>query len=243
MIAACDPLVMKARWHGGIVPWSGVDDAITAAIAELADAGFDLVQTFDVATAAREPGWEQLAADAEHGRTAGLVVGNTRALWPRFVTAMRDPVLAAESDPLDRYTERTIEAAVTKASPGAPILYGHRQYAGAFLPFTRLAVATGLGSLARSNLVIHPIYGPWFALRAVILVPGDAPVRVPIASPCTCASPCPTALATALVSSSWEPWLAVRDACSLRAWRYSDEQVRYHYTKEWLPPIAELGSP
>jgi len=225
--------------RGGPCDGRGVDAATTGAIATLADAGFDLVHAFDVATAARESGWEQLAAEAARGRSAGLLVGNTRALWPRFVAAMRDPELAAQHDPLDRYTEQTFAAAFADA----PILYGHREYGGAFLPFTRLAVATGLGALAASNLVIHPIYGPWFALRAVVLVAGDAPVRAPIASPCTCGAACRTTLEIARVSTTWEPWLAVRDACSLRAWRYSDEQLRYHYTKQWLPPIEELGSP
>lgn len=228
-----------------------MDAAITAAIARLADAGFDLVHAFDPAALAREPGWERLAGAPR----MGLLVGNTRALWPRFVAAMRDPALAAERDPLDRYTERTIEAAFA----GAPILYGHREYEAAvsgapnvyavrehgdaFLPFTRLAVVTGLGALAASHLVIHPIYGPWFALRALVLVDGEPPVRAPIASPCTCGTACKTALATALGSESWEHWLAVRDACSLRAWRYSDEQIRYHYTKRWIPPVEDLGSP
>lgn len=220
-----------------------MDAAITSAILRLADAGFDLVHAFDAAAAAREPGWDCLAPGT---LPVGLLVGNTRALWPRFVAAMRDHALAAESDPLDRYTERTIEAAF----PGSPIYYGHREYdtfgvasSRAFLPFTRLAVATGLGSLAASHLVIHPIYGPWFALRAVVLVHGGAPVRQAIPSACACGPACTTALDAAVTSERWEPWLAVRDACSLRGWRYSDEQIRYHYTKHWIPPVAEPGSP
>lgn len=231
-----------------------MDVDVTAAIDRLADAGFDLVHAFDAAAAAREPGWEFLA---DGPLRVGLLICNTRALWPRFVAAMRDPALAAEPDPLDRFTERTIEAAF----PGAPVYFGHREYdrtsappddrtsapsddgtsaprsGGAFLPFTRLAVATGLGTLAASHLVIHPIYGPWFALRAVVLVGGEAPVRAPIAAPCVCGPGCNTALTSALASTSWEAWLAVREACSLRAWRYSDEQARYHYTKVWVPPV------
>lgn len=208
-----------------------VDADVTAAIDRLADAGFDLVHAFDAAAAAREPGWEFLADGALR---VGLLVCNTRALWPRFVAAMRDPAVAAEPDPLDHFTERTIEAAF----PGAPIYFGHRaDGSGAFLPFTRLAVATGLGALAASHLVIHPTYGPWFALRAVVLVAGKPPVRAPLRSPCSCGPGCKTALASALASTSWEAWLAVRDACGLRVWRYSDEQARYHYTKEWIPPV------
>ena len=111
------------------------------------------------------------------------------------------------------------------------------------MSFTRLAVATGLGSLAASNLVIHPIYGPWFAMRAVVVVDGDPPSRLPIASPCTCVDACRTTLQTALASTSWEAWLAVRDACGLRAWRYPDEQIRYHYTKEWVAPVEAPRSP
>jgi hypothetical protein len=211
---------------------SRVDVATTTAIDALADAGFDLVHAFDARAAAREPGWEVLAHEPLR---VGLLVCNTRALWPRFVAAMRDPALAAESDPLDRYTERAIEAAF----PGAPVYFGHREYAasGGFLPFTRLAVATGLGALAASHLVIHPIYGPWFGLRAVILVSGDPPATAPIPSPCSCGHACKVTLVSAREATSWEPWLAVRDACSLRAWRYSDDQIRYHYTKEWIPPV------
>jgi len=215
-----------------------VDAAITTAIARLADAGFDLVHAFDARAAASEPGWERLR-EAASAQRVGLLVGNTRTLWPRFVTAMRDPALAAEADPLDRYTERTLEAAF----PANRIYYGHREYEGAFLSFTRLAVATGLGALAASHLVIHPIYGPWFGLRAVILVGGEPPVRVPIASPCQCTDACRTTLELALVATSWEPWLAVRDACSLRAWRYSDDQIRYHYTRQWIAPVEDPGSP
>lgn len=240
-----------------------MDTATTAAIEGLADAGFDLVHAFDATTAAREPGLDVLAHATLR---VGLLVGNTRALWPRFIAAMRDSALAAESDPLDRYTERAIESAF----PGAPVYFGHREYGGdtvradrgsgqsreagvpalppergsarpregrAFLPFTRLAVATGLGTLAASHLVIHPVYGPWFALRAVILVAGDPPATVLSASSCTCGAPCRTALTAAVGSRSWEAWLAVRDACSRRTWRYSDDQIRYHYTQEWLPPV------
>ena len=193
---------------------------------QLAEAGFDLVHAFDTAVAAREPGLERLGGTER----LGLLIGNTRALWPRFVAAMRDPALRGAPDPLERYTESTIETCY----PGARIYYGHRRYDGAFVPLQRLAVATGLGALAPSQLVIHPIYGPWFALRAVVVLDGDPPPAcAPIVQPCTCDASCANALTAALASSHWRAWLAVRDACALRAWRYSDEQIEYHYTKVW----------
>jgi len=196
-------------------------------LAALADAGFDLAHELDTRIAAAEPGLECLGGTERRG----ILVGNTRALWPKFVAAMRDPELAAAPHPLERYTERTIDAAFPKAR----VFYGHRRYEGAFLPMQRLAVATGLGALAPCQLVIHPIYGPWFALRAVIVLDGSPVVHAPIAKPCRCDAACAETFHAALVAGAdWRAWLAVRDACVLRAWRYDDEQIRYHYTKSWI---------
>jgi len=195
------------------------------ALAALARAGFDLVHAFDAAVAARAPGLAALAGPERRG----LVIGNTRALWPVFSDALRDPELAAERDPLDRYTERVIDAAF----PGARIFYGHRAYGGAFVPLQHLAVATGLGWLAPSRLVIHPIYGPWFALRAAVMIDGEPVPRLPIAPPCHCDASCTAVLARAQQSMDGRDWVAVRDACSLRAWRYTDDQLHYHYASVW----------
>src|SRR5204862_2117912 len=141
-----------------------------------------------------------------------------------FCAARRD-----EPDPLDRYTER----AIADAFPDAPVVFAHREYDGAFLPFTRLAVATGFAALAPSHLVVHPIYGPWIALRAVIAIAGEPPQRAPIPQPCTCDETCRDALAAALPTTDWRAWLAVRDACPLRSHRYTDEQVEFHYSQAW----------
>ncbi|MBA3461868.1 MAG: hypothetical protein H0T46_18045 [Deltaproteobacteria bacterium] len=190
-------------------------------IQRLAERGYDIAHAFDAHAAACEPGWEHLA----RGPRVGILIGNTRALWEPFLAAAN----LDEADPLDRYTERAIAAAFGDA----PAYFTHREHGGAFLPFSRLAVATGLGALAPSHLVIHPIYGPWLALRAVVLVDGEPPARSPIPKPCTCAEACATALAAALPSTRWEDWLAVRDACPLRTYRYSVAQIRYHYSKAW----------
>jgi methylmalonic aciduria homocystinuria type C protein len=193
------------------------------ALATLAAAGFDLAHTFDAAAAARAPGLGVLAG----ADRLGILVGNTRALWPPFQAALRaDPALAGDPDPLERYTERAIASAY---ATGARIYYGHRRYAGGFLPLQRLAALTGLGAIAPSQLVIHPVYGPWFALRAVIVVPGEPPPRAPIAQPCRCTAACADAFARAQASHDAGDWLAVRDRCALQAWRYADDQIAYHY--------------
>ena len=188
----------------------------------LADAGFDIAHAFDPERVA------SLAPMLTAKRRA-LLVGNTRALWEPFMAAIRsDRELAESSDPLESY----VEASVERAFPGAPIWFSHRRYAGAFLPFQRIAVATGLGVLAPTQLVIHPIYGPWFALRAIVLVNGEPPpLSEPFTIPC-CNGDCAARLDVAVGSGDWRAWLAVRDACNVgREYRYSDEQITYHYTK------------
>jgi hypothetical protein len=210
-----------------------------AASAILAEAGFDLVHAFDARTCARVRGWDVLDDSA---RPRGLLIGNTRALWPRFLAARAaDAELAAASDPLERYTEAAL-ARVVAQLPGARVWLAHRHYpaggaaAEAYLPFQRLAVATGLGTLSATQLVIHPTYGPWFALRAVIACAGEPPpARAATAPPCTCDAACGGAFSRALGATgpeAWREWLAVRDACPIgRAFRYDDDQIAYHYTK------------
>ena len=100
----------------------------------------------------------------------------------------------------------------------------------------------GLAVLAPSHLAIHPTFGPWFALRAAIVVDVDGPPPRPIpARACACDHGCGPALARALAAgpptsadelrARWRLWLAVRDACPVgRAHRYPDDQLTYHYT-------------
>jgi methylmalonic aciduria homocystinuria type C protein len=197
-------------------------------LATLADAGFDLVHAFDTASLANDP---QLAALADPARRFGLLVGNTRALWPRFLTARRaDAELAACDDPLDRYTER----ALARAFPDERIWFAHAQYDGAFLPIQRLAAAVGLAFLAPTHLVIHPTYGPWIALRGVITLVGDPPpAREAMTAPCQCESACTSALARAMCSEAPADWIALRDSCTIgRNHRYAEDQLSYHYTKD-----------
>lgn len=192
----------------------------------LAEAGFDLVHPFDAHAIARLPGLDALY-DPE--RPCGWLVANTRAWWPRFLAARRsDPALAASRHPIEDY----VEQACAKLE-AVRCLFPHRQYDGVFLPFQRLAVAAGFGTLSCSQLVIHPIYGPWFALRAVVLTAGTPIAFALPPAACDCADRCGAAFDRAReAQASWREWLAVRDACCVgREHRYSEDQIEYHYTK------------
>jgi len=197
-------------------------------IALFAEAGFDLVHPFDAHAVAHELGHAALAL-VDHERPVGWLVANTRAWWPRFLAARRaDPELAASRNPVEYYVEQTCAKI-----PDARCFFPHRQYDGGWLPFQRLAVAAGLGTLSPSNLVVHPTFGPWFALRAVVLTTGTPITRVLPAAACDCAERCRAAFARACeAQDSWRAWLAVRDACCVGVQhRYTEAQIEYHYTK------------
>lgn len=203
---------------------------LTALAGQLARAGFDLVHSFDARTAVAETG----AAIDLVGQAVGVFVGNTRALWPAFTAARAaDAELATAQHPLDLYSERTIDRAA-QALSNARVFYTHRTYAGAFLPMQRLAAAAGIATLAPTQLLIHPTYGPWFALRALIICDGEPPPRVRLPPVCTCDARCTDAFARAVSSTGperWRAWLAVREACTVgRDYRYSDEQIEHHYS-------------
>lgn len=171
-----------------------------------------------------------------------LLVGNTLALWPRFRAALAaDPELAGSSDPLDRYVERSVERARLALGASAAVHFAHVREP-APLPIQRIAQASGLAWLSPSHLSIHPLHGPWIALRALVVVDVPGPSQIsPTPDPCTaCDKPCLPALNAALdgelVASPgaepprWRAWLRIRDACPIgRGSRYAEDQIEYHY--------------
>jgi methylmalonic aciduria homocystinuria type C protein len=178
-----------------------------------------------------------LATDVT-AKDACLLVGNTRDLWPRFVAAYQaDAGLRASRDPFDQFVETELQ----RCAGDRAVKFAHRSYAQGYLPMQRLAVAAGLGVLAGTQLVIHPVCGPWLSLRAVILLqPTDAVVSqiaaAPSCEPPTCNHRCEPLFQLAKqrgADAHWRDWLAPRAACAVGSnWRFSDEQIIYHYTKD-----------
>ncbi|HXK22044.1 MAG TPA: hypothetical protein VMS55_05140 [Myxococcota bacterium] len=124
-------------------------------------------------------------------RTALVIGSGGRALW----RAARESG-AAGSDPLDLHTARALAACVTElkqASHAAVALFAPERRGGAYADFVALGYAAGLGAPSRLGLLVHPVYGPWLSLRALLLMdlawPESAPLRG--FDPCTgCPAPC-----------------------------------------------------
>jgi methylmalonic aciduria homocystinuria type C protein len=214
--------------------------------ARLRARGLDLVQAFDVA---RYNGLvadhESLVPLAQFGRPGALalLVGNTKALWPHFTGAFRVSAdLQACDDPLDVWVESVVGECLGDISHECAVHFSH-DTGGDLISMLHVAEVSGLATRGPAHLGVHGVHGPWFGLRAVIVVdaePLGGLVSEP-PSPCKgCAEPCTGALEIALetsgadaIASAWQAWVNVRDVCPLgKASRYSEGQIRYHYTKD-----------
>jgi hypothetical protein len=121
-----------------------------------------------------------------------LVVGSGgRALWE----LLQDRRAAgwAPDDPVDALVSEALEPHLGAA--------GCRWVRCAedepcFVDFRRLGLEAGLAHPSRLGLLLHPVYGPWWGLRAACFTTEDLPLSRPLASapPCgACPAPCATA--------------------------------------------------
>ena len=226
-------------------PWT----EITASVAEhCAGVGLDLVQLLRVRRYNEAVQTAYRLPDFGRPDALAVLIGNTRALWPRFLAALRvDSQLRAAADPLDRYTERYVRAAAASLTPRSEARFAHEPPPRR-VAMQRLAQVAGLAYLSPSFLCVHPTYGPWIGLRAVVVVDCDGPPGPPplVSDPCAdCRTRCRPLLEQAraaavpgrtAIGGNWRPWLTVRDACPVgRAHRYADDQIEYHYT--WDPVV------
>lgn len=212
---------------------------LTAEVAEGCNAGgIDLVQPLQV-------GWYNEIVDAEFrlpdfGRPdrLALCIGNSRAMWQPFL----DSVTAAgelTANPVDDYVVGVVEGALATIDAAWQVRYAPEPPPRR-VGLQKLAKVSGLADLAPSYLCVHPEYGPWIGLRAAVVIDVEGPAQrpEPVERVCDCATGCQPALERALsadgaVEDRWKVWVAVRDACPVgREHRYSERQIRYHYTKK-----------
>lgn len=207
-------------------------------------AGFDLLHGFQVGQFNRNIEEKYKLQDFGNPASLGLLVGNSKALWQPFldVLAASDEIFS-HPDPVNAFTERVCEAALKDLNQSFIIHYAHDE-GDKLVPMQQLAHLAGLAHLGPALLNIHEIFGPWFALRTVIVIDAPGPLSGPAVNPCrACSRPCVPALAKVLsgdqppeceaVEADWRNWVAVRDACPEgTGHRYSDDQIRYHYEKD-----------
>jgi len=188
------------------------------------------------------------------GAKTAIVIGNGGgAFWAAYRDFCRvHPEHEREPDPIDAFTRRAVETALAiTIDPPAPmrLLYPFR-YPDEPVSFMRLAECAGLGRRSLLGVLIHPLFGPWIALRAALLVPSILTASRPADGfdPCpgcterACMQACP---AGAVTAAGWDVprcathRLRVEDTCAARcharfdcvigrAYRYPPDALEYH---------------
>ena len=192
------------------------------------------------------------------GYTRALLLASPgRWLW-EHLQAESDRVPDPADDPLDRFTELSVEAlanGLRKHDPTLVTTYPFR-HERQLLGFPRLTAGIPWSSPAPLGILVDPVHGPWFAWRALLLTRLDLPVTpLPDPSPCVeciaaspagrspCIATCP-AKAVKAPGFDWESCAKHRlenapcqSACPARlacpvgaGERYGPEQLHHHYT-------------
>jgi epoxyqueuosine reductase QueG len=176
-------------------------------------------------------------------RSALVLAAGGRALFEAFGAS---PEARRHRNPLDAYTRRVGEEVADRLAGRA--LFAFERRAGGFADFVALGRAAGLGAPSRLGLLLHPEFGPWMSIRAVVLTPQELPETRPLATfdPCRgCSAPCdracrgaavagerfdiPACAATRRVEAACRLRCDARRACVVgREHRYADVAEAHH---------------
>jgi len=139
------------------------------------------------------PGWRAVeVAPGLRVRSVVLLASGGPTFFRAFARVRGS--FAQTRDPLDAYTRRLVGGAL--AGEDALAAYPFERRAGEHADFVALGREAGLGSPSRLGVLVHPRYGPWFALRALVFCEREtmAPQGPLDFAPCEgCPAPCETA--------------------------------------------------
>ena len=184
-----------------------------------------------------------------------VVIGNGGGdFWRAFKTHVAEnPGWLDRENPLDDFTREVVEKEIVKPiqSAGARCIAVYPFGSGPMLNFMQLAMIAGLAGPSIIGVVVHPVFGPWIAFRAALLLdreidrPGGAIGfdPCPTCSTRSCISACPAAAVS--FPSGWDipKCMAHRveahpdcaDRCDARMAcvlgpdeRYPDDELAYH---------------
>lgn len=168
------------------------------------------------------------------------MIGNAgSAMWAPFSAARRP-----EPHPLNAWNRRVLDPIAARL--GAAVAYPFDE---PFQPFPRWAERTGTIFATPMTPAIHPVYGPWFALRGALFTAAPlCPPTPPATSPCEscadkpCLSACPSGAIQAKDGAICQTYLeprpesdCVTHACRARrscpvgrAYAYEPAHARFH---------------
>jgi len=216
--------------------------------AALTPAGFDIVQPFDIHAYnafaienARLPSFP----DFGRGHALACMIGNTKSAWAPFLADYKTRYGGLTDhleNPFDQYSERSINSALTGIETSHKVRFGHHGGEN-FVSLLHASEASRFAKVSPAKLALHPDYGLWFALRAVVVfdcAPVEHPPKEWTPSCLQCDAPCERVSQELMrrhnndwLACSWQERVTVRDACPIgRDARYSDAQIKYHYSRD-----------
>ena len=188
-----------------------------------------------------------LGESASASPWSAIVVGDGGGgFFARFLAASRaGEGPRDEENPLDGFTRRRVNAVVEA------VLGRHGLASAVFfpfatervhLPFQRVGQAAGLPPPGPLGVQVHPVYGPWWAYRALVAVAAPLAAAAPLAVSCPpCRGPCVNECeAHARSEGRWRDGVLLGpivcgDACGARlrcpvgvGARYTAEQLAFH---------------
>lgn len=132
--------------------------------------GFDLIHPFDIR-------WYNAAVPAklklpyeETSHRLALLIGNTKHVWNFFKQYLN--VNTPHSNPFDTFTKNTISSICNSHVPyNHHIHYSYETSEGRLIAMQRLGAAIGFAFYNETcALCMHPIFGPWIAFRAIVVI-------------------------------------------------------------------------
>jgi hypothetical protein len=163
-----------------------------------------------------------------------VCVGNSKLLWDRRA---RDLFACGEKNPFNTMSIACAQHCAeicNKKNINCNVHYSHIPQPF-LVSFQHLAVETNIGILHReSQLVIHPTFGPWIALRFALILEIPFPESSQHTSHHNFALDPDESLTVADILSGheYDPLRHIRARQAFttgRDYKYSDEQICYHY--------------
>eukprot|EP01061_Rhynchopus_euleeides_P013568 TRINITY_DN23666_c0_g1_i3.p1 TRINITY_DN23666_c0_g1~~TRINITY_DN23666_c0_g1_i3.p1 ORF type:complete len:274 (+),score=126.67 TRINITY_DN23666_c0_g1_i3:105-926(+) len=123
--------------------------------------------------------------------TAAVLIGNSKALWPKFIDHLHARGVKTEEDlgenPFDKFVRDNITEAVKTCLGEKGITYrcfwSPRDADGKVISLQRVAVLAGDAYLDNgTHLCIHPVFGAWCSYRGVISIEVEYPLA-PLPTP------------------------------------------------------------
>jgi hypothetical protein len=197
---------------------------------KLKEAGYELLYPFNAMSLF------QKHFDSEFN--VALFVCNTKSFWNKFT----ENQCMETTNPLEEKVEK--DTCNIFSSKDIHVFFSHKKYRNEYIPFQSIAHTIGLAYFEPiSHMSIHPIYGPWFSMRAIVVFKNMVvnseklyKSTAPLLKPPGLDGKNLEEILFLLYNkkSDWNDWLSLRDSLSKMVgadnFRFSEEQILYHYT-------------